>query len=218
MGLLTKLKSLLGLEDDRSQVRRTESGVTIEREPDESAEPNVEAESAVKGVDTGTEESADATESDTPDIEDAEPTDGSETADETESTDDAAETGISTEDVTTAPEGSESAETGRDAAEPAEAVQPSSDAAHPDQSAGDEPEPTPEETEDSESDAAEEPVGEGEPLEEIKGIGSAYAERLRDAGVTDVTELAKADAEQLADETGLSDKRISTWIERAQAR
>ena len=212
MGLLTKLKSLLGLEDDRSQVRRTESGVTIEREPDESAEPNVEAESAVKGVDTGTEESADGSKSDTPDVEDAK-------SDDPE--DDAAETGISTEDVTTAPEGSESVETGRDsAAEPAEAVQPSTDAAHPDQSAGDEPEPTPEDTadEDAESDTAEEPVGEGEPLEDVKGIGPAYAERLRDAGVADMTELATADAEQLAEETGLSDKRISTWIERAQAR
>ena len=52
----------------------------------------------------------------------------------------------------------------------------------------------------------------------MKGIGPAYAERLRDAGVADVTELAKADADQLADETGLSAKRISSWIERAQAR
>ncbi|MFC7080914.1 helix-hairpin-helix domain-containing protein [Halorussus caseinilyticus] len=52
----------------------------------------------------------------------------------------------------------------------------------------------------------------------MKGIGPAYAQRLQDAGVADVTELAKADAEQLSEETGLSDKRISSWIERAQAR
>ncbi|MFC7080916.1 hypothetical protein [Halorussus caseinilyticus] len=64
MGLLTKLKSLLGLSEDRSQVRRSESGVTIEREPDESVEPDAEVESAVKGVDTDTEESSEVAEPD----------------------------------------------------------------------------------------------------------------------------------------------------------
>ncbi|NEU57621.1 helix-hairpin-helix domain-containing protein [Halorussus sp. MSC15.2] len=113
--------------------------------------------------------------------------------------------------MTTTPE-TESAETEREeAAEPAEATQPSTDAAEPDQTARDEPEPTPE---DEEPDA----VGEGEPLEDVKGIGPAYAQRLRDAGVADVTELANADAERLAEETGLSDKRISSWIDRAKAR
>jgi len=249
MGLLTKLKSLLGLDDDRSQVRRTDSGVTIEREPE--ASPDAETESAVKGVDADAGESFDAT-------------------DETETDEDSAETGVSTEDVTTAP-AAESAESQTDdAAEPAEAIQPSTDAGQPAQTEETEPEPTPEadaETEDSEEaepeadeaaepddespvddeatdepdadepvaaeDEADEPapaeddvdegadeapVGEGEPLDEIKGIGSAYAERLNDAGVADVAELARADPEQLAAETGVSEKRVATWIDRAQAR
>jgi len=247
MGLLTKLKSLLGLDDDRSQVRRTDSGVTIEREPE--ASPDAETESAVKGVDADAGESFDPT-------------------DEVE-TDEDAETGISTEDVTTAP-AAESAESQTDdAAEPAEATQPSASAGQPAQTEGTEPEPTPEadveaddgteasevdeDEADDESDADEEvtdeadadeqvaaddeadetveaedgadeeadeqaPVGEGEPLDDIKGIGSAYAERLNDAGVADVAELARADAEQLAAETGVSEKRIATWIDRAKAR
>ena len=151
MGLLTKLKSLLGLDEDRSQVRRGETGVTIEREPDESAEPDAEAESAVKSVDTGSEESFDTEATDEADTVDA------------ESDAETAETGVSTEDVTSTPE-DEGADPGpQAAAEPAEATQPSVDASEPDQSARDEPEPTPE-------------------------------------------------------ETGLSEKRISRWIERAQAR
>lgn len=53
------------------------------------------------------------------------------------------------------------------------------------------------------------------PLEEIKGVGPAYAERLRDAGVDHAGALADADAEELAEETGLSAKRIGRWIDRA---
>ncbi|WP_134669223.1 helix-hairpin-helix domain-containing protein [Halorussus marinus] len=261
MGLLTKLKSLLGLDDDRSQVRRTDSGVTIEREPE--ASPDTETESAVKGVDAGAEESFEAT-------------------DESETDADSAETGISTEDVTTAPAAQSTESQTDDAAEPAEAVQPSTEAAQPTQTAGTEPEPTPEpdvdgddedeatddgldeeatddtedeevaddedetidgageepddheetadeqapadEKTDDEAEADDEPaasdeqLGEGEPLDDIKGIGSAYAERLNDAGVGDIAELARADPEQLAAETGVSEKRIVTWIDRAKAR
>ena len=231
MGLLTKLKSLLGFEDDRSQVRRGESGVTIEREPDESAEPDAETESAVKGVDAGEGESFDD--------------EGTAATDESAAGD--TETGVSTEDVTTTPEGDQSVETERDeVAESAEADDTGADAAEPGQTAADEPEPTPEDAGESETGAgtdavegieeveeaeepeaaetveATEPAGEsaaaGEPLEDVKGIGPAYAERLRDAGVADVAELAEADADRLAGETNLSAKRISSWIDRAKAR
>jgi len=232
MGLLTKLKSLLGLEDDRSQVRRTDSGVTIEREPESS--PDAETESAVKGVDADAEESFDATdESGTDEAGTDEAGTDEAGTDEAGTDEDGAETGISTEDVTTAP-AAESAESGTDdAAEPAEAVQPSPEAGQPAQTEETEPEPTPEaeapdevdeggepDEQAAEDDAAapDESLGEGEPLDDIKGIGSAYAERLNDAGVADIAELARADAEQLAAETGVSEKRIATWIDRAKAR
>ena len=53
-------------------------------------------------------------------------------------------------------------------------------------------------------------------LEDIKGIGPAYAERLRKADITTVAELADASAASLASETDLSETRIATWIERAR--
>lgn len=51
-------------------------------------------------------------------------------------------------------------------------------------------------------------------LESIEGIGSAYAERLRAAGVTDAADLAAADPDDLASETGIGTRRIQGWIER----
>jgi len=62
------------------------------------------------------------------------------------------------------------------------------------------------------------PAGAGVDLEEITGIGPAYAERLRDAGVEDVAALAAADAAALADRTGLGEGRVGKWIERAETR
>jgi len=56
------------------------------------------------------------------------------------------------------------------------------------------------------------------PVEEVKGIGPAYAGRLEDAGVTTIGQLAVADAESLAAATDVSQKRIARWIERARAR
>jgi len=94
------------------------------------------------------------------------------------------------------------------AAEPAEAAgavtdQPGAerDAAEPAEAAG----PVPEEPEDGH-----------EHVESISGIGPAYAKRLGDAGVKSVAQLADADPDALADETGVSAKRIGRWIERAE--
>jgi predicted flap endonuclease-1-like 5' DNA nuclease len=236
MGLLTKLKSLLGLEDDRSQVRRGESGVTIEREPDESAEPDAETESAVTGVDTDADDSTGtdpaettATETETTESETAEPArtetettepDAEETEPETAeadaAADESAETDATTEDVTA---GSDEAD---EAADSEAATESSAEAAETEGTTGDEAEATPEETTTEsaieEAEPSEERVGEDEDLESVKGIGAAYAERLRDAGVATVAELATADADQLAEETGLSAKRISRWIDQADSR
>jgi predicted flap endonuclease-1-like 5' DNA nuclease len=52
----------------------------------------------------------------------------------------------------------------------------------------------------------------------IKGIGPAYAERLSEAGVDSVADLAAADAETLADAIELSPKRVGRWIDRAKDR
>lgn len=55
-------------------------------------------------------------------------------------------------------------------------------------------------------------------LESIEGIGPAYAERLRTAGVTDAADLAEADLDALAAETGIGRSRIQGWVERVDDR
>jgi len=72
-------------------------------------------------------------------------------------------------------------------------------------------------SEDGEHEAADE-TSDGDDLEDVKGVGPAYAQRLRDAGVGSVAELADADADDLADRTDLSANRIGNWIERARGR
>ncbi|WP_251329998.1 helix-hairpin-helix domain-containing protein [Haloplanus pelagicus] len=63
-----------------------------------------------------------------------------------------------------------------------------------------------------------EAVETAESVEVIKGIGPAYAERLAKVGVESVADLAAADAEELAAEVDLSEKRVGRWIDRATDR
>jgi predicted flap endonuclease-1-like 5' DNA nuclease len=57
--------------------------------------------------------------------------------------------------------------------------------------------------------------GEGVPVDELDGIGPAYAERLGEAEVETVTDLAGADAARVAREADISETRIDRWIEQA---
>jgi predicted flap endonuclease-1-like 5' DNA nuclease len=63
-----------------------------------------------------------------------------------------------------------------------------------------------------------EPDDDPESVEVIKGIGPAYAERLSNAGVDSVSELAAADAADLAAAVDLSETRVGRWIDRARDR
>ncbi len=58
----------------------------------------------------------------------------------------------------------------------------------------------------------------GPGLEDITGIGPAYADRLRDAGVESVEELAAADPAALGDTIDVSTNRVADWINQAEAR
>jgi predicted flap endonuclease-1-like 5' DNA nuclease len=58
----------------------------------------------------------------------------------------------------------------------------------------------------------------GAPVDEIRGIGPTYSERLEAAGVETVAELATADAERVADAVKTSTSRAENWIERARNR
>jgi hypothetical protein len=52
-------------------------------------------------------------------------------------------------------------------------------------------------------------------VDTLKGIGPAYADRLRSAGVETVADLAGADAEDLGAQIDVSPKRVGRWIDRA---
>lgn len=91
-----------------------------------------------------------------------------------------------------------------EAAEPAEAAGPeSADVTTDVEETGPDPE-------------SEAPVDEAPTVQEVKGIGPAYGERLVDAGVVTVADLADADPEELAEQTGVSKSRIREWIDRAR--
>jgi predicted flap endonuclease-1-like 5' DNA nuclease len=86
-----------------------------------------------------------------------------------------------------------------------------------------EAEPAEEETDDTDDEgeeaAAEEPAaGTDEPTDELEGIGPAYAERLSEAGVETVADLAAADLDALAEEADVPEGRLETWIDRAKDR
>ena len=55
----------------------------------------------------------------------------------------------------------------------------------------------------------------GDPVEQITGIGPAYGDRLAAMGIETVDELADADPVAVADETSVGEKRATTWIDRA---
>lgn len=57
-----------------------------------------------------------------------------------------------------------------------------------------------------------------ESVDMIKGIGPSYSERLAEHDITTVEDLAGADAESLASETGIGVNRLTSWIERAKIR
>lgn len=54
------------------------------------------------------------------------------------------------------------------------------------------------------------------PLTEVKGIGEATEEKLRDANVKTTQSLVSSDPEKLSDKTGISQDRIEKWQKRAR--
>lgn len=56
-----------------------------------------------------------------------------------------------------------------------------------------------------------------EPVDSLSGIGPAYAERLAEAGIETVGDLAAADATELDEATDLGQGRLAGWIQQARA-
>lgn len=187
MGLIQKLKSALGLDG----ADPPESGTTAPRDVDVTVErePSSESEDAVKGTETAGSETV---ETDEPDAGAGESTDDESPIEEAEpDVEDREEADTETADEETAD--METADT--EAADEAESE--GSD----DESADD----TIIEPSDEPSDS----------VTEINGIGPAYGQRLSDAGVETVADLAAADAVELEEATDISAARIEGWIDAA---
>jgi predicted flap endonuclease-1-like 5' DNA nuclease/uncharacterized small protein (DUF1192 family) len=52
-------------------------------------------------------------------------------------------------------------------------------------------------------------------LDRVRGVGSAYAERLHGAGIETVSDLAGADADDLGERIDISPSRVADWIDHA---
>lgn len=57
-----------------------------------------------------------------------------------------------------------------------------------------------------------------EPVDTLTGIGPAYSERLSDAGIETVGDLATADASTVSEVTDIGEGRLQNWIDRASDR
>jgi len=188
MGLIQQLKSALGLAPrEESDTREDSKGqdVAVTVEHD----PDTESEDAVKGTETGSS----ARETGDPSSESA-----------TEPAVDAAEEVAEETDTTSETDGAETdAEASATATESAD--REATDEVDAGSADGDEPT----------ADAAATDDGGSADVQSINGIGPAYAERLGEAGIETVADLADADAASVASESGIAEGRVSTWIEQA---
>lgn len=205
MALLNKLKSLLGLDDGGSssdRQRTDDVGVTVEHQPetDEETPPATPAPGSESAEPEPAEVNGSSDASTGPEIEpevDSPPTeDGHEKSpEEIEGRGSMAES---------EPEPSSGPATD---AEPADTEPADAERGESLDSAG--TGSTAEAADGSEIDSE-------QSIREIKGIGPSYATKLSEAGVDSASDLASADAGELSTSTGLSEKRIQGWIDRAQ--
>ena len=67
----------------------------------------------------------------------------------------------------------------------------------------------------AEPDDSSEHPGAGVPVDEIRGVGPTYSERLTAAGIETVADVAVADIEEIADAAEVSGSRASDWQSQA---
>lgn len=190
------IRSVLGIDSSDSADRGDGTDVPVESGSTDAATVDTDAAGSTgSGTDPsddapGAAEPADATGASTTAPETDEPAPDTETPAEAAAagTDASASTGSLTE---------EPPETDA-AAEPAEAAGPTDDTDEP--ATDDEPD-----------------VADDTPVEDVNGIGPAYAQRLTDAGIETVDDLLAADPDEVADATDLSPKRVSRWQDAAES-
>jgi predicted flap endonuclease-1-like 5' DNA nuclease len=194
MGLLDKLKSLFRSDSNSQSARSPPEDETTGTEPDVTIErePSAESEHAVKGTDQSPESQSTA-----------EATETASTAATTEATAPDAEVDEPTQEATADTTEETVAESSEEAT--ADATEETQEAT----------------TEEATADATEEtPAEPDEPaasVQEIKGIGPTYTERLEVAGIETVSDLAASDAATVAEAAEATEGRAADWIERAKA-
>jgi predicted flap endonuclease-1-like 5' DNA nuclease len=223
MGLIDTIKSIFGLSSNDGR-RSGDGDVTVEHEPTATAADA----SPSTGASDGDEDTAEATGPTEPSV-DPEAGGAAEsdvTIDEAEAdrsaadetgadpvatdTDAAASTGSLTDDDVDAP---------AEAAETAEAHSPTEPSVDPEAGGAVESDVTIDEAETDRSAAGDAGADDAaESVETVRGIGPAYAERLANAGVATVGDLAAADAAALSEQIGVAESRIARWVDRARDR
>ena len=213
--ILSSLRSLVGGERAEEsepspgettpgESGRSEGTVSVERDPDRDA-TDASTESVIKGTDETETESTDAGDDGEADEDEADASSAEGVAAETDAA-------ASTETLVDEAAGQEPAE----AVAPTETPEDDADAddeAADDEAAADRTADDSDTEADAGSESAEEP---SEPVETLKGIGPAYAERLGSIGIESVADLAAADPEEVADGIDVSEKRVSGWVDRAK--
>ena len=199
MALLQKLKEALGFGSGSSTRESGDPTVTVEK-AHEAIDPTAD-EADGEGVPEPS--SGDGSSAAAPAESSTEPVEEAET-DTTEAVEEAKAVGETEAEAVQEAEVVEEAE--------AEAVQEAEAEAVGEVEADDDPNPADETGADS-IESAETP--DGDPVEQITGIGPAYGERLAAMGIETVDDLAVADPAAVADEASVGKKRATTWIDRA---
>jgi predicted flap endonuclease-1-like 5' DNA nuclease len=204
MPLANLIRSVLGLgSSDRDASEST--SVTVEREPDEGAATEADANAAGEtgSAESDTESVTEEPETDEPDVEETDEPDAHADEEVDESAAAGTDAAGSTGSITQEPPGE-----AESAAEPAEAAGGVTEHSGTDSAAAEDAEAA--------GPVEEEPEGGEEPVENVSGIGPAYASRLNDAGVETVADLLAADPDDLADRIDVSAKRIGRWQDAAE--
>ncbi|UPM42445.1 helix-hairpin-helix domain-containing protein [Halocatena salina] len=204
MNLLDKIKSILNMGNEESKPADTTATSDVSSYESNSSDPsgNGTVDKKSDAEPTGAPSETDSTR--VPNVEKAE-TDTDISANHTDDGETEAATAVEAESKT------------KDTEPETDSTQPETDNNEP------ETEDTEPQTDDGGSPsetngASTAEVVESEPVDVIKGVGTTYAERLGEAGIETVDELAAADPEAIAGETDISAKRIERWVGRAEHR
>ncbi len=181
------IRSVLGIDSPDTAEGTDGTDVPVEPGSDETAAAGTDASASTGSVTDTADDDAGA----------AEPAEAAGTA-ATETEADEPAPDIETPEDSAAAGTDSSASTGSLTEEPPE----DEAAAEPAEAAG----PTDEDDEDG-----------GIPVEEVNGIGPAYAQRLNDAGIETVGDLLSADPDDVAEATDLSPKRVGRWQDAAES-